>query len=112
MSPTRLRRDGAGAGVEEVSGRGKPQYVFAAGDDAGAAGDGVGVEAEGRNDSGGGRSEIAGDAGDCELGICERGSGDSAAGASDIDVVIVGEAREWEVVEYAQDLITSGKKRG
>jgi putative NIF3 family GTP cyclohydrolase 1 type 2 len=30
----------------------------------------------------------------------------------DIDVLIVGEAREWEVVEYAQDLITSGKKKG
>ena len=30
----------------------------------------------------------------------------------DIDVLIVGEAREWEVVEYAQDLITWGKKKG
>src|ERR1700756_1358751 len=30
----------------------------------------------------------------------------------DIDVLIVGETREWEVVEYAQDLITSGKKKG
>jgi len=30
----------------------------------------------------------------------------------DIDVLIVGEAREWEVVECAQDLITSGKKKG
>jgi putative NIF3 family GTP cyclohydrolase 1 type 2 len=29
----------------------------------------------------------------------------------DIDVLIVGETREWEVVEYAQDLITSGKKK-
>ena len=33
-------------------------------------------------------------------------------GRPDIDVLIVGEAREWEVVEYAQDLITSGKKKG
>jgi putative NIF3 family GTP cyclohydrolase 1 type 2 len=30
----------------------------------------------------------------------------------DIDVLIVGEAREWEVVEYAQDVIASGKKKG
>jgi putative NIF3 family GTP cyclohydrolase 1 type 2 len=29
----------------------------------------------------------------------------------DIDVLIAGEAREWEVVEYAQDLITLGKKK-
>jgi len=29
----------------------------------------------------------------------------------DIDVLIVGETREWEVVEYAQDMITSGKKK-
>jgi putative NIF3 family GTP cyclohydrolase 1 type 2 len=30
----------------------------------------------------------------------------------DIEVMIVGETREWEVVEYAQDLITWGKKKG
>ncbi|MBV8631029.1 MAG: Nif3-like dinuclear metal center hexameric protein [Silvibacterium sp.] len=29
----------------------------------------------------------------------------------EIDVLIVGETREWEVVEYAQDLIASGKKK-
>jgi putative NIF3 family GTP cyclohydrolase 1 type 2 len=29
----------------------------------------------------------------------------------DIDVLIVGEAREWELVEYAQDTIASGKKK-
>jgi len=29
----------------------------------------------------------------------------------DIDVLIVGESREWEVVEYAQDAISSGKKK-
>jgi putative NIF3 family GTP cyclohydrolase 1 type 2 len=29
----------------------------------------------------------------------------------DIDVVIVGETREWEAVEYAQDMISSGKKK-
>jgi len=29
----------------------------------------------------------------------------------DIDVLIVGETREWELVEYAQDMITSGRKK-
>jgi putative NIF3 family GTP cyclohydrolase 1 type 2 len=29
----------------------------------------------------------------------------------DIDVLIVGETREWEVVEYAQDMIASGQKK-
>jgi putative NIF3 family GTP cyclohydrolase 1 type 2 len=29
----------------------------------------------------------------------------------DIDVFIVGETREWETVEYAQDLIAAGKKK-
>jgi len=29
----------------------------------------------------------------------------------DVDVLIVGETREWEVVEYAQDMISSGKKK-
>jgi putative NIF3 family GTP cyclohydrolase 1 type 2 len=29
----------------------------------------------------------------------------------DTDVVIVGETREWEVVEYAQDLISMGRKK-
>ena len=29
----------------------------------------------------------------------------------DIDVLIVGETREWELVEYAQDMISSGKKK-
>jgi len=30
----------------------------------------------------------------------------------DIDLFICGETREWELVEYAQDAITSGKKKG
>ncbi len=30
----------------------------------------------------------------------------------DVDVLVVGETREWELVEYAQDMITSGKKKG
>ena len=29
----------------------------------------------------------------------------------DVDVLVAGEAREWEVVEYAQDIIASGKKK-
>ena len=29
----------------------------------------------------------------------------------DVDVLIVGETHEWELVEYAQDLITSGQKK-
>jgi len=29
----------------------------------------------------------------------------------DVDVLVVGETREWETVEYAQDLIASGKKK-
>lgn len=30
----------------------------------------------------------------------------------DVDVLVVGETHEWELVEYAQDTITSGKKKG
>src|SRR5688572_26452049 len=30
----------------------------------------------------------------------------------DVDVLVVGETREWEVVEYAQDMIASGQKKG
>lgn len=30
----------------------------------------------------------------------------------DVDVFIVGETREWETVEHAQDLIASGRKKG
>ncbi len=29
----------------------------------------------------------------------------------DVDVVMMGETREWETVEYAQDIISSGKKK-
>jgi len=31
---------------------------------------------------------------------------------SDVDVMIVGETREWEIVEYAQDLVSAGRKKG
>jgi putative NIF3 family GTP cyclohydrolase 1 type 2 len=30
----------------------------------------------------------------------------------DIDVMVAGETREWEVVEYAQDAISAGRKKG
>lgn len=30
----------------------------------------------------------------------------------DLDVLIIGEAREWELIEYAADAITSGRKKG
>lgn len=30
----------------------------------------------------------------------------------DLDVLIIGEAREWELVEYAADAVTSGAKKG
>lgn len=29
-----------------------------------------------------------------------------------LDVLIIGEAREWELIEYAADAVTSGKKKG
>ena len=29
----------------------------------------------------------------------------------DVDVLVIGEAREWELVEYAADLVTTGKKK-
>jgi len=34
-----------------------------------------------------------------------------ALGRADVDVLVVGEPREWEGVEYAQDAITAGKKK-
>ena len=30
----------------------------------------------------------------------------------DLDVLVIGEAREWELIEYAADTITSGKRKG
>jgi putative NIF3 family GTP cyclohydrolase 1 type 2 len=30
----------------------------------------------------------------------------------DVDVLVVGETREWELVEYTQDMISSGQKKG
>jgi hypothetical protein len=31
---------------------------------------------------------------------------------SDAELTIIGEAREWEVVEYVQDMVTAGQRRG
>jgi putative NIF3 family GTP cyclohydrolase 1 type 2 len=33
-------------------------------------------------------------------------------GRPDLDALIIGEAREWELVEYAADAVTSGRKKG
>lgn len=35
-----------------------------------------------------------------------------ALDSSDIDVVVIGETREWEAIEYARDVNTAGKKKG
>jgi putative NIF3 family GTP cyclohydrolase 1 type 2 len=37
--------------------------------------------------------------------------GISLLARSDVDALIAGEAREWEVVEYTQDMISSGRKK-
>jgi putative NIF3 family GTP cyclohydrolase 1 type 2 len=34
------------------------------------------------------------------------------AARPDVDVLVVGETREWELVEYVQDMIAAGKKKG
>jgi putative NIF3 family GTP cyclohydrolase 1 type 2 len=44
-------------------------------------------------------------------GYCSQFPGIPLFARPDIDVLIVGETREWELVEYAQDAITSGKKK-
>ena len=31
---------------------------------------------------------------------------------SDVDVLVIGEAQDWDLVAYAQDLVSSGKKKG
>ena len=35
-----------------------------------------------------------------------------ALDSADVDVVAIGETREWEGIEYARDCITAGKKKG
>ena len=44
-------------------------------------------------------------------GFGGRDQGIQLLAKPDVDAVIVGEAREWEVVEYAQDAISAGKKK-
>ena len=45
-------------------------------------------------------------------GYLSRDPGIQTLGRPDVDVLICGEAREWEVVEYAQDLISAGQRKG
>ncbi|MBS1786614.1 MAG: Nif3-like dinuclear metal center hexameric protein [Acidobacteria bacterium] len=35
-----------------------------------------------------------------------------ALDSQDVDVIVIGETREWEAVEYARDAVTAGKKKG
>jgi putative NIF3 family GTP cyclohydrolase 1 type 2 len=44
-------------------------------------------------------------------GYNSREAGIRTLAREDVDVLVAGEAREWEVVEYAQDIIASGKKK-
>jgi putative NIF3 family GTP cyclohydrolase 1 type 2 len=44
-------------------------------------------------------------------GYASRDPGIQLLERPDVDAVIVGEAREWEVVEYAQDAISAGQKK-
>jgi len=45
-------------------------------------------------------------------GYLSRDPGIHTLSKPDVDVLICGETREWEVVEYAQDLISAGHKKG
>jgi putative NIF3 family GTP cyclohydrolase 1 type 2 len=44
-------------------------------------------------------------------GYLSRDPGIQLLARSDVDVVVCGETREWEVVEYAQDAIAAGQKK-
>ncbi|MBN1993236.1 MAG: Nif3-like dinuclear metal center hexameric protein [Anaerolineae bacterium] len=44
-------------------------------------------------------------------GFLDRDRGIKLLAQPGVEVVIAGETREWEVVEYAQDIITAGKKK-
>jgi len=44
-------------------------------------------------------------------GYASLGPGIQSLARADVDVLVVGETREWEVVEYVQDAISSGKKK-
>ncbi|HLI76547.1 MAG TPA: Nif3-like dinuclear metal center hexameric protein [Acidobacteriaceae bacterium] len=45
-------------------------------------------------------------------GYCSREGGIPIMANPDIDVLICGETREWELVEYAQDAVSVGQKKG
>jgi len=45
-------------------------------------------------------------------GYISQFPGISLAARQDTDLFICGETREWEVIEYVQDMITSGRKKG
>jgi putative NIF3 family GTP cyclohydrolase 1 type 2 len=45
-------------------------------------------------------------------GYASQPGGIRALSRPEVDVLVIGEAREWEVIEYAQDTIASGKKKG
>lgn len=45
-------------------------------------------------------------------GYVSREPGISIIAARDVDVLICGETREWELVEYVQDSISAGNKKG
>jgi len=44
-------------------------------------------------------------------GYASQMPGIQSLARADVDVLVVGEAREWEVVEYAQDAIAAGNKK-
>lgn len=44
-------------------------------------------------------------------GYLDRDTGIKALARADVDLLICGEAREWEVVEYAQDAISAGERK-
>jgi putative NIF3 family GTP cyclohydrolase 1 type 2 len=44
-------------------------------------------------------------------GYASRDPGIQLLAQPDVDALIVGEAREWEVIEYAQDAISAGQKK-
>jgi putative NIF3 family GTP cyclohydrolase 1 type 2 len=45
-------------------------------------------------------------------GYTDQKGGIRALSQPDVDVLVAGESREWEVVEFAQDTIASGRKKG
>src|SRR5205085_3997588 len=44
-------------------------------------------------------------------GFVSQFPGTNLIARPDVDVLVAGETREWELVEYVQDMISSGKKK-